>query len=41
MDLNIDPIVQPVQQPLRRIPFHVRKDVEREPEIMKANGLIE
>ena len=29
------------QQPHRRIPFHVRKDVEKELSIMKANGLIE
>ena len=29
------------QQPHRCIPFHVRKDVEKELAIMKANGLIE
>ena len=41
IDLYVDPDVQPVQQPHRRIPFHVRKDVEKELEIMKANDLIE
>ena len=43
IDLHVDPDVQPVQQPHRRIPvpFHVRKDVEKELEIMKANDLIE
>ena len=39
--MHVDPDVQPVQQPHRRIPFHVRKDVEKELEIMKANNLIE
>ena len=41
IDLHIDPSVQPVQQPHRRIPFHVRKDVEKELKIMMDNDLIE
>ena len=40
IDLHIDPSVQPVQQPHRRIPFHVRKDVEKELKIMMDNDLI-
>ena len=40
--LHIDPQVKPKQQPHRRIPFHVRKDVEKELErldmIEKVNG---
>ena len=41
IDLHVDPNVQPVQQPHRRIPFHVRKDVEKELKIMMENDLIE
>ena len=41
IDMHVDPDVQPFQQPHRGIPFHVRKDVEKELEIMKANDLIE
>ncbi|MCG8046748.1 MAG: aspartyl protease family protein, partial [Candidatus Thiodiazotropha endolucinida] len=41
IDLHIDPNIQPVQQPHRRIPFHVRKDVEKELKIMMENDLIE
>ena len=39
IDLHIDPNVQPVQQPHRRIPFHVLKDVEKELKIMVDNDL--
>ena len=41
IDLHIDPNLRPVQQPHRRIPFHVRKDVEKELKIMVDNDLIE
>ena len=41
VDLHIDPNAQPVQQPHRRIPFHVRKDVEKELKSMMDNDLIE
>ena len=41
ISLHVDPDVQPVQQPHRRIPFLVRKDVERELKIMVENDLIE
>ena len=39
--LHIDPDVQPKQQPHRRIPFHVRKDVERELERLESLDIIE
>ena len=39
--LHIDPDVQPKQQPHRRIPFHLRKDVEKELERLKSLDIIE
>ncbi|KAK3720930.1 hypothetical protein QZH41_014537, partial [Actinostola sp. cb2023] len=39
--LHIDPDVKPKQQPHRRIPFHVRKDVERELERLEKLDIIE
>ena len=39
--LHIDPDVQPKQQPHRRIPFHVRKDVEKELERLESLDIIE
>ena len=39
--LHIDPDVQPKQQPHRRIPFHVRQDVEKELERLENLDIIE
>ena len=39
--LHIDPQVKPKQQPHRGIPFHVRKDVEKELERLERLDLIE
>ena len=39
--LHIDPDVPPRQQPHRRIPFHVRKDVEKELERLEELDIIE
>ena len=39
--LYIDPDVQPKQQPHHRIPFHVRKDVEKELERLESIDIIE
>ena len=39
--LQIDPDVQPKQQPHRRIPFHVRQDVEKELERLESLDIIE
>ena len=39
--LHIDPQVKPKQQPHRRIPFHVRKDVEKELERLEKLDIIE
>ena len=39
--LHIDSDVQPKQQPHRRIPFHVRKDVEKELERLEHLDIIE
>ncbi|XP_044166850.1 uncharacterized protein K02A2.6-like [Acropora millepora] len=39
--LHIDPDVQPRQQPHRRIPFHVRQDVEKELERLENLDIIE
>ena len=39
--LHIDPQVKPKQQPHRRIPFHVRKDVEKELERIEKLDIIE
>ena len=39
--LHIDSGVQPKQQPHRRIPFHVRKDVEKELERLEQLDIIE
>ena len=39
--LHIDPDVQPKQQPHRRIPFHVRQDVEKELERLESLDIIE
>ena len=39
--LRIDPDVQPKQQPHRRIPFHVRQDVEKELERLGSLDIIE
>ena len=39
--LHIDPDVQPKQQPHRRIPFHVRQDVEKELERLDSLDIIE
>ena len=39
--LPIDPDVQPKQQPHRRIPFHVRQDVEKELERLESLDIIE
>ena len=39
--LHIDPSVQPVSQRHRRIPFHVRKDIEAELDRLEKLGIIE
>ena len=39
--LHIDPDVAPRQQPHRRIPFHVREDVEKELERLERLDIIE
>ncbi len=39
--LHIDDSVQPVVQPHRRIPFHMRKKVERELQELQEKGIIE
>ena len=39
--LHIDPDVKPKQQSHRRIPFHVRKDVEKELKRFEELGIIE
>ena len=39
--LPIDPDVQPVIQPLRRIPFHLRKQVAAELKRLEENDIIE
>ena len=39
--LHIDPQVKPKQKPHRRIPFHVRKDVEKELERSEKLDIIE
>ena len=39
--LHIDPQVKPKQQPHHRIPFHVRKDVEKELERLERLDIIE
>ena len=39
--LHIDETVQPVAQPHRRIPFHVRKQLERQLDRDEENGVIE
>lgn len=39
--LHIDPNITPKQQPHRRIPFHVRKDVEKELQRLEALDIIE
>ena len=39
--LHIDPDVQPKHQPHRRVPFHVRKDVEKELERLENLDVIE
>ena len=41
IELHIDPQVKPKQQPHRRIPFHVRKDVEKELERLEKLDIIE
>ena len=39
--LHIDPDVKPVAQQARRIPFHLRKKVEKELETLEQQGIIE
>ncbi|XP_078664152.1 uncharacterized protein LOC144907224 [Branchiostoma floridae x Branchiostoma belcheri] len=39
--LHVDPFVVPVKQPHRRIPFHVRKQVENELKKLEEEGIIE
>ena len=39
--LHVDPSVPPVAQPPRRIPFHLRKKVSKELEILDREGIIE
>ena len=39
--LHIDPQVKPKKQPHRRIPFHIRKDVEKELEWLEKLDIIE
>ncbi len=39
--LHIDPDVKPKQQPHRRIPFHIRKDVEKELQLLEELDIIE
>ena len=39
--LHIDPQVKPKQQPHGRIPFHIRKDVEKELERLEKLDIIE
>lgn len=39
--LHIDDTVKPVVQPHRRIPFHVRKKVEKELQLLEDEGIIE
>ena len=41
VELHIDPNVQPVTQPHRRIPFHIRKQVEAELQRLKDLDIIE
>ncbi|XP_066300907.1 uncharacterized protein [Branchiostoma lanceolatum] len=39
--LHVDPSVVPVKQPYRRIPFHVRKQVEKELQELERQDIIE
>lgn len=39
--IHVDPSVQPVAQPPRRIPFHIRKQVEQELDNLEKQGIIE
>ena len=39
--LHVDPSVQPVIQPQRRIPFHLRKKVDAELDKLEKQGIIE
>lgn len=41
MKLHIDPDVTPREQPHRRIPFHVREDVEKELKRLEKLDIIE
>lgn len=41
VSLHVDPTVQPVAQPTRRIPFHVRRDVEAQLKEDEERGIIE
>lgn len=41
IQLHIDKNIQPVTQPHRRIPFHVRKQVEQELKKLEALDIIE
>ena len=41
MKLHIDETVKPVAQPHRRIPFHVRKQLERQLDREEENDVIE
>lgn len=41
LKLHIDNTVQPITQPHRRIPFHVRKSVEKELKVLEENDIIE
>lgn len=40
-EIHVDPNIQPVAQPPRRVPFHIRKQVESELEKLEAQGIIE
>ena len=41
VDLHIDQSVSPVTQPHRRIPFHTRKKLEAELDVLERNDIIE
>ena len=41
IELDIDPTVKPVVQPTRRIPFHIRKQVEKEINLLIKQDIIE
>ena len=41
VELHIDKTVQPVPQSHRRIPFHIRKNVEKELQYLEENDIIE